>query len=169
MRLTQLDAGDHVKLRKIAQQSSQSCGEGLYCQSSPRADLSEIFTVALLSTFSTVSAKSDVSRARKMKFVPNNQPSNGFKIWKQKYSACIFLKIGNDRGIPPRRKGRIANVTYARRVAVDAIVPTDERPELRTAKSCGPSAPMQGVKSERSRQASRRRRWQLLVHRGERV
>jgi|ERR1700739_2428888 hypothetical protein len=58
MRLTQLDAGDHVKLRKIAQQSSQSCGEGLYCQSSPRADLSEIFTVALLSTFSTVSATS---------------------------------------------------------------------------------------------------------------
>jgi hypothetical protein len=56
VRLTPLDAGDHVNLRKIAQRSSETCGEGLYCQSSPRADVSKIFAVALLSTFSTESA-----------------------------------------------------------------------------------------------------------------
>jgi len=58
MRLTLLDAEEHVKLQKIDQRSSYSCGEGLYCQSSARADFSEIFAVALLSTFSTVSAHS---------------------------------------------------------------------------------------------------------------
>jgi hypothetical protein len=61
MRLTPSDTGDHVNLRKIALRSSQSYGKGLYCQSLPRPDLSEIFAVALLSTFSTVSAKSRCS------------------------------------------------------------------------------------------------------------
>jgi hypothetical protein len=56
MRLTPLDARDRVKLGKIVQRSCQTCGEGLYCQSSARADLSKIFAVALLSTFSTQSA-----------------------------------------------------------------------------------------------------------------
>src|ERR1700726_2302634 len=58
MRLTPSDTGDHVNLRKIALRSSQSHGKGLYCQSLPRPDLSEIFAVALLPTFSTVSARS---------------------------------------------------------------------------------------------------------------
>jgi len=62
MRLTLLDAEDHVKLQKINQRSSYSCGEGLYCQRSARADFSEIFVVALLSTFSTVSAPSRYPR-----------------------------------------------------------------------------------------------------------
>jgi hypothetical protein len=62
MRLTPLDAGDRVDLRKIAQASSYSCGEGFYCQSSPRTDLGEIFTVVLFSTFSTVSANSGSDR-----------------------------------------------------------------------------------------------------------
>jgi nucleotidyltransferase/DNA polymerase involved in DNA repair len=36
----------------------ETCGEGFYCQSSTRADLSKVFTVAFLSTFSTESATS---------------------------------------------------------------------------------------------------------------
>jgi hypothetical protein len=83
------------------------------------------------------------SRARKLRFTPKNQPSNRFKFCTQKYPACFFLKIGNACDIQLRREGRIANVTYARRDAVDATAPTDERHLLRTVKSCGPGAPMQ--------------------------
>src|SRR5690349_16405927 len=46
--------------------------------------------------------------------------------------------------IPPRlQRGVSRSSRHARRVAVDADVPIDERHLLRTAKSCGPGAPMQ--------------------------
>ena len=52
--LDAVGAEDHVNLRKIAQRISWSSGEGLYCRSSSQADLGEIFTVALLSTFQQI-------------------------------------------------------------------------------------------------------------------
>ena len=53
--------------------------------------------------------------------------------------------LHNVRRLVPH-KGRIAIVTDARRDAMDASGATDERADLRTAKSCGPDASMVGVK-----------------------
>jgi hypothetical protein len=69
------------------------------------------------------------------------------KICLQKNSACHFLKISNHRRIPPRPEGRFANVTNVGRDAVDADGLTDEQQVSRTAKSCGPGAPMQAPSS----------------------
>jgi hypothetical protein len=43
--------------------------------------------------------------------------------------------------VPPGKRG-VAHVTNARWDAVDAMATTDERDLLRTAKSCGPGAPV---------------------------
>jgi len=46
------------------------------------------------------------------------------------------------RPIPPGMRGRFAIVTNVRRDAVDAVAMQDERGCSRTAKPCGPGAPM---------------------------
>jgi hypothetical protein len=57
-----------------------------------------------------------------------------------------------------RQEGRLAIVTNVRWDAVDANAATDERSSTRTAKSCGPGAPMLALSLVD--RASARRRWQ---------
>ena len=60
----------------------------------------------------------------------------------QKYSAFAVGQITDlTPRVSPVTRG-VAHVTNARWDAVDAMVTTDERDLLRTAKSCGPGAPM---------------------------
>jgi hypothetical protein len=63
------------------------------------------------------------------------------KICLQKNSACHFLKISNLR-----------DVTNVGRDAVDADGLTDEQQVSRTAKSCGPGAPMQAPSSSEAQE-----------------
>jgi hypothetical protein len=82
------------------------------------------------------------------------QPSN------EKYCCFVFseVMIYSPRSAADERGVRV--VTNVARNAVDAIVLTDERRRLRTAKSCGPGAPRSGAKFSRSQSASQERRWQ---------
>jgi hypothetical protein len=73
MRLTLLDAED----------------QALYCQSPARADFSEIFAVAMLSTFSTVSAKLGVALT---------------KVAKENPPPGLMTTPGPDYSVGPRRK-----------------------------------------------------------------
>jgi len=60
----------------------------------------------------------------------------------QKYSASVVGQISDlNPPVPPDKRG-VAHVTNARRDAVDAMTARDERWMSRTAKSCGPDAPM---------------------------
>jgi len=58
-------------------------------------------------------------------------------------------------------------VTNVERNAVDANVPIDERHDLRTAKSCGPGAPMQAPSRPRCLEHRADDGGNKLVHRGE--
>ncbi len=78
-------------------------------------------------------------------FASGNQPVKLVKFCTQKYSTCIFLKIGNYGDIPLRHEGRIADVTYAKRGCGGRGRAEDERCGARTAKSCGPDAPKAGA------------------------
>jgi hypothetical protein len=63
MRSTHFDVGDHINPGRIAWWSSYLSHEGFSCQSSLRANLCEIFAVAVFSTFSTASAMNGLSKS----------------------------------------------------------------------------------------------------------
>ena len=61
----------------------------------------------------------------------------------QEYFYFFFSEIAASSSAFRSDARGVRVVTNVERNAVDADVPTDERQHLRTAKSCGPGAPMQ--------------------------
>jgi hypothetical protein len=101
-------------------------------------------------------AKSIFARTFKLIWAVQSLPQ---KLFHFLFSEIVFTVA---RSAPTR--GTYASSRTWSGNAVDAMVPTDERHFLRTAKSCGPGAPMQALSL---REMMRERRWQSSRFTGE--
>jgi len=102
--------------------------------------------------------------ARKIDFRKDFQADWVVRSVLQKFFYFLFSEIVFTLAHSAPTRGAYASSRTWSGNAVDVMVPTDERHFLRTAKSCGPGAPMQALSL---REMLRERRWQSSWFTGE--